>query len=437
MGGVVFVTDLHLENTRTTSVQATLYFHPKGGGTPLQMPLTLGPGEVRTLPDVLQNFGVVSDLGALCLQVKGSPTGLRMTSRTYDQIGDGTYGQAVTGRPSDNSAGSRFVTGIAQTSDFRTNLGAVNTTSGVETFVIRLRANDGSLIGSPIVTLPAGTQMQWPVQQLFPTASGKGMTAEFRPVSGLAPVAYAAVADNLSQDPTYYSAASPASEIYLPVVARVHGAGGTLFSSDVSLTNIGEAPELITATFLQSDLETATPLTITFTLDPFATRQMDDALGDLSGLSDAYGSLRLESSGGATLVASERISTPSPTTPGTVGQQVDPVTPSGFFPRGSLLGLRQDSAFRSNIGLLNPLATTALVKLVLKVEGGASLDSATISLPPGRYVQKGLAALFPAAPFSEGKVLSISLDAGTSQIFAFASVIDNVSQDPTFFPGLP
>jgi hypothetical protein len=306
----------------------------------------------------------------------------------------------------------------------------------VETFVIRLRARDGSLIGSPIMTLPAGTQMQWPLAQLFPAAIGKGMTAEFRPVSGLAPVAYAAVADNLSQDPTYYSAASPASEIYLPVITRVHGAGGTFFSSDVSLANTGNTPELITATFLQSDLETATPQTITFTLDPFATRQMDDALGDLSGLSDAYGSLKLESSA-AVLAASERISTTSPTTPGTVGEQVDPVTPSGLFQRGSLLGLRQDDAFRSNIGIFNPLATAASVKLVLKAEDGTSLDSATISVPPGRYVQKALPTLFPAALIEEGKVLSIALDAGSSQIFAFASVVDNVSQDPTLYPGLP
>ena len=437
VGGIVFVTDLHIENTRATSVAAQLSFHPKGGGTPLQIPLTLAPGEVRNLPDVLENFGVVSDLGALRLEAAGTPLGLRMTSRTYDQIGDGTYGQAVTGRPPDSAAGSRFVTGLAQTSDFRTNLGAVNMTSGPVTLIIRLLASDGSLVGSPILTLPAGAQMQWPLQQLFPTASGKGLTAEFRTVSGLSPVTYAAVADNLSGDPTYYSATGAASLIYLPVVARVHGAGGTLYSSDVSVANTSGVPDVVTATFLQSDLENASPLTITFPIGPYATRQMDDVLGELFELTDAYGSLKIQTSGDASVMVSERISTPSPTTPGTVGQQVEPVAAAGFFSQCSLLGLRQDGAFRTNVGLFNPHPSDVSVKLVLKTEKGTLLATATLTVPAGRYVQKNLATLFPATLFPDGEAMSIGLNTVNSSIFAFASVIDNVSQDPTFYPGLP
>jgi hypothetical protein len=38
--------------------------------------------------------------------------------------------------------------------------------------------------------------------------------------------------------------------------------------------------------------------------------------------------------------------------------------------------------------------------------------------------------------FPSGEVLSISLTTSQVDVFAFVSVIDNVSQDPTFYPGL-
>jgi hypothetical protein len=262
------------------------------------------------------------------------------------------------------------------------------------------------------------------------------MTAEFRSLSGTAPLAYAAVADNHSGDPTYYSATTPASLIYLPVVSHVHGAGGTLFTSDVSFANTSDVPQTLTVTFLQSDLETASPISSSLTIGPYATRQMDDVLGDLLRLGEAYGSLKIQTSGGATVLVSERISTPSPTVPGTVGQQVEPVTADGFFSRGSLLGVRQDSAFRSNIGLFNPYERSTSAVLLLKAEDGRTLGSATVLVPAGRYVQKSLPTLFPGVSFPSGEVLSISVTTSDADIFAFASVIDNVSQDPTFFPGL-
>ena len=188
---------------------------------------------------------------------------------------------------------------------------------------------------------------------------------------------------------------------------------------------------------MQSDLENASPVTITFPIGPYATRQMDDVLGELFDLTDAYGSLKIQTSGDASVMVSERISTPSPTTPGTVGQQVEPVAAAGFFSQCSLLGLRQDGAFRTNVGLFNPHPSDVSVKLVLKTENGTVLATGTLTVPAGRYVQKNLATLFPATSFPDGEAMSIGLSTVNSSIFAFASVIDNVSQDPTFYPGLP
>ncbi|HYT33226.1 MAG TPA: right-handed parallel beta-helix repeat-containing protein [Thermoanaerobaculia bacterium] len=437
VGGLLFVTDLLLENPAALSVEAQLTFYPAGGGSPSQMPLSLAPGQTLRLPDVVAKFGLNNSVGALCLESSYAPSGLRMTSRTYDSFGAGTYGQAVTGRSGESADGPRFVTGLAQMSDFRTNLGAFNTTAQTETFLILLRGSDGAVVGTTeTLELAPGGQTQWSLAQRFPDCFGKGMTAEFRPLSGMAPLAYAAVVDNLSGDPTYYSATTPSSLVYLPVVSRVHGVGGTVFTSDVSIANTSDLMETLTVTFLQSDLETASPISSRVSVGPHATYQMDDVLEDLLSLGDAYGSLKIQTSGGATILVSERISTPSPTAPGTVGQQVEPVTPDSFFSRGSLLGIRQDSSFRSNIGLFNPYELGTSAALLLKAEDGRALGSATVSVPAGRYVQKSLPTLFPGVPFPAGEVLSISLTSSQADVFAFVSVIDNVSQDPTFYPGL-
>jgi hypothetical protein len=59
-----------------------------------------------------------------------------------------------------------------------------------------------------------------------------------------------------------------------------------------------------------------------------------------------------------------------------------------------------------------------------------------VAVPPLGYVQRNLADLFPGVGLPEGGTLTLSIHSQDVDIFAFAAVIDNVSQDPTFSPGL-
>jgi hypothetical protein len=220
-------------------------------------------------------------------------------------------------------------------------------------------------------------------------------------------------------------------------VARVSGVRGTFFTSDVSIANAADAPAVVTVTFLEHDRDnTASPAT-TFALAPRETRQMDDLLFTLFGRSETFGALKIQTGPASALVVAERIATPSTTAPGTVGQQVDPVPAGQFFSRGALLGLREDASFRSNVGLFNPNGYAVSVSLALRRARGEPVGSAVVKVPPFGYLQRNLASLFPAASLPSGELLTLGLDAGVSRIFGFAAVIDNVSQDPTFSPGLP
>ncbi len=160
------------------------------------------------------------------------------------------------------------------------------------------------------------------------------------------PIAYAGVLDSLSSDRTYSLATRPPPLPYVPAAARLSRPGEAEISSDISIANPADIPAEVTVTFLEQDKDNTDAPSVTPVLSPRQTRQLDNmpaALFGFSGASSAEG-----------VLVFERISASSPTTPGTVTQQVDPIGSDGFFSRGFLLGLRQDSAFRSEVGIFTP-----------------------------------------------------------------------------------
>ncbi len=243
--------------------------------------------------------------------------------------------------------------------------------------------------------------------------------------------------DNVSSDPTYYGALAPSPVHYLPGIAGITGFGNAYFRSEISIANSGHEPATVRVTFLEHDRNNTTAPASTFVLAPYETLHADDALQTLFGVTETYGALKIESDVSPGVTVFERILTDSTSTSGTVGQQVDALPAEDLQVRGALLGVRQDDAFRSNIGLLNPNAAVAAITLTLVRPPSDPIGSATVHVAPWSYVQRNIAALFPSAALNEGEVVSLTVDGGGQPVFAFASVIDNASQDPTYFPELP
>src|SRR5262249_53485518 len=153
------------------------------------------------------------------------------------------------------------------------------------------------------------------------------------------------------------------------------------------------------------------------------------------GLSETYGALKIEAT--SPLVVSARINTataPSTgpaaaTSAGVLGQEIVPILPDGFYSQGSILGLREDDAFRSSISFFNPNVSPASVSLTLRRLGGEVLSTTELALQPFDFTDRTLSALFPGASFPPGESLTISLDAGSAQIGAVGSIADNTSGD--------
>lgn len=337
-----------------------------------------------------------------------------------------------------SESSSAFVAGLTATSSFRSNLGAINTTGLPQTFKIVLRAQSGSVLYvSPAIRLDPGVPLQWATTSLFPGASGLGLLAEFRPEEGATvPLAYGTLVDNASGDSTFHPAMTPLSTLYLPAIGNITGASG-IFLTDLSLSNTSNATVVTRATFIDHDGSSASTAPVSLTLDAHQTLRMSDALGTLFGVTQGYGALQLTTlDGSSSLVATARVYTPSLTTNGTVGQQINAITTQDLRVRGSLLGLEQNAAFRSNVAFLNPGASVVPVTLELRDETGNVLTSRTLDLPPSRYLQRSLLSLFAGVSFPSDSAVTLSFQTSTP-IFAFASVIDNQTGDPSFFPSVP
>ncbi len=405
------------------------------------MSLTLAPLETRFLPDVVASqFGVTDVFGDLRLDTTGGPAPiLRMTSRTYGQQGSRRFGTAISGfgdAPASDS--SRFVTGLNQSSDYRAALGVVNTDDKSQDFSITLRGPDGAILAeSPAVTLPASGQWQVGIATLFPSIEGSGLTAEFQsPPGSRGPFAYGTMVDNRSGDLTYYPSSASSTTVYLPVISRVTGLDSALFQSELSLFNASDSSSDVVLTFLERERDnTVGAPTVSATLGPRETRFVPDALQVLFGLSQTYGALKVESAN--PLVVSARIYATSKATQGTVGEQICPVAPGGFVTRASILGLRQDDASRSNVGLFNPGPAAVNVTLTLRRPSGEVLGTIAAALPPYGLTQRSLAVLFPSVQFPPGEPLTLAIDAGSSPVAAYGIVVDNATQDLTASPALP
>ena len=288
------------------------------------------------------------------------------------------------------------MTGLAQTELLRTNLAAVNGSDAFESFQIVLYSRSGYVVGeSSPIGLAAEHQTQIASGDLLPSMQGKGFTAEIRPLAGsAAPFAYAAVIDSLSGNLSYYRAASPSSMLYLPAVARVTGLNGTFFSTDVSFANTGDDPAKVEVAFLEHDRDNRSAPTafLRARSSPDAAdgrRALDTlrALGDLRWPrhrirrfpADRRRGADLHLLGGRDPSASRWTRSPR----------------KGSSRRGSVLDLRQDTGFRSSIGLFNPQPVEAWMELTLRRSDGTKIAESAILVPPRGYLQRNLAVLFP------------------------------------------
>ncbi len=214
-GGSIWRSDLELHNPHETPIVCFLDLFKRGDTDhePLSKALTLEASSSVRIPDVVSSLFSTSGSGALRITPSGGP--VMVSSRTFDDGGEGTYGQLVPGlRSSDaiwNFESGRLIQlahSPSLNTGFRTNMGLVNACSDPMHVTIDLHSGPGQHLGSLSVDLPpfGVEQLNNVFSQVTDSFVPDGFAVLATPTPQCSFYAYASVVDNRTNDPILVTA---------------------------------------------------------------------------------------------------------------------------------------------------------------------------------------------------------------------------------------
>ncbi len=431
VGGSAWRSDVGLLNRSILDNSIRLRHYQGDGSTDLE--LVLAPGAQSILSDVLEQLGLE---GAGPLRVFSSEP-LTVTSRTYNQSGDGTFGQFLPGVASEKSlsTGASVVLMQLQENDqARTNIGLTNGWKRDAQVEISLFDGAGAAVATIERTVPPEQTMQLN-RPFFAQGGRMDIDAGYAVVSAQSAeilFAYASVIDNGSGDPTTIPAklAPGAAHQWVAATAHAAGANNSQWRTDVAVLNLAGDEAAVELRFHGDEGEITTrSLTVT-----------NDQQEVLTDVLDWLG----QDGGGALEVVSEQPVLVTSRTynlgdTGSFGQFLNGEPAAAAADLGDLRWLpqlSQNTAFRTNIGLLNTSGSEARVRIRLYDGDGAELAVMGPTLSPGerRQLQEPFMHIAGRTDINAGYV-TVEVREGDG-VFCYASVIDNTTNDPTTIPAL-
>lgn len=225
-----------------------------------------------------------------------------------------------------------------------------------------------------------------------------------------------------------------ANEYDVAVAGHVTGIG-TVFVTDTRVFNpsYDTAVNALLEFFAAGSGPNATASsTFTVNIPSRGTAILDDVAGAAGLNVTGTGAIRITSA--ETLASTSRIfSDQRSAGKGTFGQGVPAQPRANSLRRGVMAQLSNTSASRTNIGFFNPNTASVTVRLELRDNAGTLVGSNPLTLQALSQQQNSIGTYFPGVDLSNAQNLTLSFDA-SAPIDAYASVIDNVSTDPTFVP---
>jgi len=242
--------------------------------------------------------------------------------------------------------------------------------------------------------------------------------------------------DDVSLRTSAPNGSGPTTMYLLPSSAHATGINA-FYTTDLTVANRGTMDTSVTFQFLGHDQDgTAGPKQVR-TLAANRAVTYADVLASVFGVSTGdtqnYGAILITADSASLKVVSQT-STPPPNGVGTFGQSVPAQGASDFVTPGSpksLIGLREDPAFRTNVVLANATTSAATVTLTLLGADGSTLGTTTRTLPPLGMTQVTRVVTVLGAPSgTTNAVLVVSTTTTGAQVGTYATVIDNNTSDP-------
>jgi hypothetical protein len=463
-----FQSDVRVTNSSAQLLEYQATFTPSGGdglAAGRQTTFSIDPGRTIALDDVLRGwFGTGGESVTGTLEVRpitetapstssAALSGLAnlvtfAASRTFNVTSNGTFGQYIPAIPFANFIGGSdgiapaaalSLQQIAQSDRYRTNLGIVEASGDPASLLVKVFGSNGQKLTEFPVELAGGQHTQL---NSFLATRGVGSLSDGRVeisvIGGAGKVtAYASVLDNATSDPLLVTPVTLTdaghTKWVIPGVADLNN-GIANWQTDMRLFNAGTNPAGATLTFYSQN--GGTPRSAPITIAAGEVKQFDRTISSVFGATNDGGAVHITTATASRLVATAR--TYNQTTGGTYGQFISGVTPDEATGVGSrplqILQVEESNRFRSNIGLAE--VTGKPVKLeITVVPPDAKITAVTeVQLQANEFRQ--INSLLRSVGLADTYNARVSVRAieGEGKVTAYASVIDMLTNDPTYVP---
>ena len=446
LNGAFYTTDVTAINVGSSSANLTFKFlgNNKDGTGGEEKTYTIAAGSTQTFADILGSvFGRTSDYGAI--NVSSASFGLAVLSQTSTPGFGGTFGQSVpvaTLTDLVQQGIPQSIVGIREDAAFRTNLILSNGTRASLDVDVSLVGENGSTLGAKRYNLPplGMTQVTKVVRDLGVSANVKRARLVLSTSTDQGAFsAYASAIDNVTNDPrTLLPRASQIpysfpSRWYLPSSARAGGAGGAFYTTDLTMSNLGSKKADGYLKFLGNNKDGTSGDSKSFSLAAGQSVTYTDVLKSLFGKDADFGAIEIGAGESIDLAIVGQTSTPG--FGGTFGQSVPAMTQQDFVryqsPR-SIVAVREDASFRTNLILCNTVEFQSVeIDVTLVGPDGTTIGTKRYTLRPLEMTQVSRVALALGGSANlNGARLDLSVVTQGGAVAAYASAIDNVTNDP-------
>jgi uncharacterized repeat protein (TIGR01451 family) len=463
-----FQSDVRVTNSSAQQLQYQATFTPSGGqglADGRQTTFSIDAGHTIALDDVLRGwFGTGGESITGTLEVRPLTDTVPSTSsaplsgladlvtfaasRTFNVTANGTFGQYIPAIPFANFVGGATelapasilsLQQIAQSDRYRTNLGIVEGSGDAVSLLVKVFGSDGQQIKEFPVNLAGGEHTQL---NSFLTNNGIATLSDGRVeisvTSGTGKVtAYASVLDNATSDPLLVTPVTLTeagnTKWVVPGVADLNN-GTANWQTDMRLFNAGTSPVDAALTFYSQN--GGTPKVANITIPAGQVRQFDKTLATVFGAANDGGAIHVTTATPSRLVATARTYNQTPN--GTYGQFISGVTPSEATGVGSralqILQVEESARFRSNIGLAEVTGNPVTLELSIVPPDAKFTVVTEVALQANEFRQ--INALLRSVGLDDTYNARVSVRAisGTGRVTAYASVIDMLTNDPTYVP---
>lgn len=422
----VWRSDVGLLNRSPDSNRVRLRWHR--GGRSFDHEVELAQGAYLTVPDVVGGLGR-NGSGPLQLFSSGA---LTVSSRTSNQSATGSFGQSLDGVTATGglqSGQSAVLLHLREDAQARSNIGILNQWRRSAEVEIVLHDDRGSTVAVFNRTVPAQGLMQ--INRPFLTEGGRDDLpsgyAVVSVLSGQDVFTYGSVVDNDSGDPTAIPMKTDHGSIHqwVAAAASAEGAHGSRWRTDICLLNRSGGRATADLAFHGDDGASGVLTVALASGEQVALRDVVSMVGF-----EGVGSIEVSSD--RPVLAASR--TYNSSDDGSFGQFLDGEVSERAAGAGDtvwLPQLQEDARFRTNIGLINTGSREAWILIRLCNDQGDELATRRKRLEPRTRLQL-------QEPFSrlagrgdlEAGYATITVETG-SGVIAYASVIDNATNDPT------